>query len=150
MSLIVRAALLVALVLLSPRPGGGQEIEIEAKPPGARPEPRPPQMEIITPPGAREITRPRESDFYPEDIRVRLDPAFIAPFTTVRPTGPKTAVQFGLAGWTAPNTPVASQQGYLRESPGWFALGFSVISDRPVREGVPVKQGASAPAQAPR
>jgi hypothetical protein len=104
-----------------------QEIEIKSKPPEQAVKP-----EILSPPGAKEITRPRESDFYPGDIRVRLDPAFIAPAVTVKQTGPKSAVQMGLAGWTAPNFPVPQGGGTYHDKVGWFALGFAIIWDLPV------------------
>jgi hypothetical protein len=106
-----------------------QQIELGTTPP----EPRAPRPEIVPPPGFEEITRPRESDFYPEDIRVRLDPAFILPAATVRQTGPNSAVQFGLSGWTAPQTPVGQTPAGLRENQGWFALGFSFVWDVPVK-----------------
>src|SRR5207244_680501 len=84
---------------------------------------------------------PRESDFYPDSIRVRLDPAFVAPFTAVKQTGPKSAIQFGVAGWTAPNTPVPQGGGVLREVPGWFALGFAIVWGVLVRRGAGVRPG---------
>jgi hypothetical protein len=138
----VAAAGVSALLALA---GGAvaQEIEIEAEPPAAVPEAPPPrQLEVLTPPGAREITRPRESDFYPEDIRVRLEPAFIQPFTNIPPHGPKPAVQFGLAGWTAPNTPVAHHEGYFHENQGWFALGFAVVWGGPEKKATPTPAGS--------
>jgi len=122
----------IAFVLgvLVAAPATAQQIEIKAKPP----EPAP-RLEIIPPPGAKEITRPRESDFYPDDIRVRLDPAFVAPFVAVKQTGPNSAVQMGLAGWTSPNTPVPQGGDTFRETPGWFALGFAIVWDVPVNQG---------------
>jgi hypothetical protein len=116
---------------------GAQEIEI-----GVTPEARPPKPpEIVTPPGSREITRPRESGFYPQDIRVRLDPAFIEPFGAIRQVGPKSAVQFGLAGWTAPNTLGRQHEGDVREIHGWFALGFAIIWDLPPERAQPAASG---------
>ena len=99
-----------------------QQIQIETTP-----EPREIRPEIVPPGGLHEITRPRESDFYPEDIRVRVDPAFIFPFAGVRQTGPNSAVRFGLSGWTVPATPVGQTPTAQREVPGWFALGFSLV-----------------------
>ncbi len=131
----LRGLLSVLLVALSALPGAAQEIEIKTTPP----EERVTRPEIVPPPGAREITRPRESDFYPADIRVRIDPAFILPFVATRQTGPRSAIRFGLAGWTSPNTPVPQGGGTYRETPGWFALGFALVWD------VPVKQGGGPP-----
>src|SRR2546427_10335941 len=94
-------------------PVRAQQIEINGRPPEQAP-----KLEIVPPPGAKEITRPRESDFYPDDIRVRLDPAFIEPFATVKQTGPNSAVQMGLAGWTSPNIPVPHGGDAFRADPG--------------------------------
>lgn len=88
---------------------------------------KPPQLRIVEPgPATREATRPREADFYREDVRVRHEPAFIEPFVGATPGGTK----YGLSGWTAPTTPVgslASQQPWSES--GWFALGFTVVWD---------------------
>ncbi len=137
----VRFVLGLAMLAIAVGIAGGasaQQIEIEVTPPGRRP-PKPP--EIVTPPGSREITRPRESTFYPQDIRVRLDPAFIEPFGAIRPVGPKSAVQFGLAGWTAPNVAVPQHEGVVREVQGWFALGFAIIWDLPPERAEPAPSG---------
>jgi hypothetical protein len=131
------ARLMATVLLVGLAVAGGpvhaQQIELGTTPP----EPAPPRPEIVPPPGFEEITRPRESDFYPEDIRVRLDPAFILPLATVKQTGPDSAVQFGLSGWTAPQTPVGQTPAGRRENPGWFALGFSFVWDVPVKPTVP-------------
>ena len=108
-------------------PVWAQQIEIKGKPPEQAPKP-----EILAPPGAKEITRPRESDFYPDDIRVRLDPAFIEPAVVVKQTGANSGVRMGLAGWTSPNIPVPQGGDTFRDKPGWFALGFAIVWDVPV------------------
>ncbi len=42
---------------------------------------KPQQLRIVEPSEAtRQSTRPREADFYREDVRVRHEPAFIEPF----------------------------------------------------------------------
>jgi hypothetical protein len=88
---------------------------------------KPPQLRIVEPsPATREATRPREADFYREDVRVRHEPAFIEPFVGQTQGGTK----YGLSGWTSPTTPVGS---YVSQEPwarsGWFALGFTVVWD---------------------
>jgi hypothetical protein len=97
-------------------------VEIEATAPE-----KPPQVRIVEPtPATREATRPREADFYREDVRVRHEPAFIEPFVGQTQGGTK----YGLSGWTAPTTPVGSlvsQEPWARS--GWFALGLSIIWD---------------------
>lgn len=88
---------------------------------------KPQQLRIVEPSEAtRESTRPREANFYREDVRVRHEPAFIEPF--VGETQGRT--KYGLSGWTSPTTPVGS---YVSQEPwarsGWPALGFTVVWD---------------------
>jgi hypothetical protein len=88
---------------------------------------KPAQLRIVEPsPATREATRPREADFYREDVRVRHEPAFIEPFVGQTPGGTK----YGLSGWTSPTTPVGS---YVSQEPwarsGWPALGLTVVWD---------------------
>src|ERR1700730_7182578 len=73
-------------------------------------------------PATREATRPREADFYGEDVRVRHEPAFIEPFVGETSGGAK----YGLSGWTAPATPVGSlvSQGG-RQTSGRPSVGFT-------------------------
>ena len=81
-------------------------------------------LEIIAPsPGARDVTRPREADFYPEDVRVRHEPGFVEPLTARPKTGPVKKV--GVSGWTAP--PGRGDGIVQREINGWFGFGISVI-----------------------
>ena len=86
---------------------------------------KPRQIRIVEPsPATREATRPREADFYGEDVRVRHEPAFIEPFVGETPDRAK----YGLSGWTAPATPAGSlvSQGE-RQTSGWPSLGFTVV-----------------------
>ena len=88
---------------------------------------KPRQFQIVEPgPATREVTRPREADFYGSDVRVRHEPAFIVPFVGQTQGGTK----YGLSGWTSPSTPVGS---YVAQSPwgssGTPALGISVVWD---------------------
>jgi hypothetical protein len=100
-----------------------------------------PRFEIV-PPGqaTREVTRPREADFYRDDVRVRHEPAFIEPFVGRTEAGN----EFGLSGWTSPNPPVGSlaSQGY-QQTNGWFALGITFLFDYPPK-------AATHPASTPR
>ena len=88
---------------------------------------KPRQIRIVEPsPATREATRPREADFYGEDVRVRHEPAFIEPFVGQTQGGTK----YGLSGWTAPSTPVGSlvsQEPWARS--GWPSLGITVVWD---------------------
>lgn len=118
-------ALLGGLVFLGPALAQGQ-VEITAPPPVLLPRPQ-----VITPGEPLEVSRPREQDFYPDQIRLRHDPAFITPFSATVRTGPKTAVRFGLSGWTAPQGR-GEVRFAAREIPGWLAFGFSFVWDVPV------------------
>jgi len=85
----------------------------------------PRELEIVTPaPGSRDVTRPREADFYPNDVRVPYDPGFVEPLTTRPKSGPIKRV--GVSGWTAP---AGRGDGYAagQELNGWFGFGISVI-----------------------
>jgi hypothetical protein len=83
------------------------------------------QFEIQAPaPAVREATRPRDSEFYPEDIRTRHEPTFIAPLTTTL-----MGRRVGLSGWTAP--PGRGDLTVQREVTGWFAIGITMILDAP-------------------
>jgi hypothetical protein len=117
---LVGAGLLTAML---PGSASAQNpVEIRATAPE-----KPPQLRIVEPsPATREATRPREADFYREDVRVRHEPAFIEPFVGETRGGTK----YGLSGWTSPTTPVGS---YVSQEPwarsGWPALGLTVVWD---------------------
>ena len=84
----------------------------------------PRELEIVAPsPGAREVSRPREADFYREDIRVRHEPGFVEPLTTRPASGPIKKI--GLSGWTAP--PGRGDGVAQHETSGWFGFGLSII-----------------------
>lgn len=119
--LSVLAAALVVLALASSALAQGQ-VEIRSTTPDQGR-----HFEIIQPsPATREASKPREADFYRDDIRVRHVPAFIEPFTTVT----KGGTLIGASGWTAPATPVGSlvSQGN-QQTNGWFSLGITFIWD---------------------
>ena len=94
-------------------------VEVKSSPPG---DPR--ELEIVAPSrGAREVSRPREADFYKEDIRVRHEPGFVEPLTVRPATGPVRKV--GLSGWTAP--PGRGDGIVQHEVNGWFGFGLSIV-----------------------
>ncbi|HWO06314.1 MAG TPA: hypothetical protein VNQ54_16055 [Methylomirabilota bacterium] len=110
------------LVTLTAPAAAQSPIEIRATAPE-----KPQQLRIVEPSEAtRQSTRPREADFYREDVRVRHEPAFIEPFVGQTQGGTK----YGLSGWTSPTTPVGS---YVSQEPwarsGWPALGITVVWD---------------------
>jgi hypothetical protein len=121
MALLIGAVCCGLLAVTSPA-AAQAPVEIRATAPE-----KPRQIHIVEPsPATREATRPREADFYGEDVRVRHEPAFIEPFVGETPGGAK----YGLSGWTAPATPVGSlvSQGE-RQTSGWPSLGFTVVWD---------------------
>jgi hypothetical protein len=111
-----------ALVLSSAPSGAQNSVEIRATAPE-----KPRQFQIIEPgPATREVTRPREAEFYGTDVRVRHEPAFIEPFVGQTQGGTK----YGLSGWTSPSTPVGSNVAQsMWGSSGTPALGISVVWD---------------------
>ena len=115
----VVAASLLTLALAGPASAQANMDVKTSTPPG---DPR--ELEIVAPsPGAREVNRPREADFYREDIRVRHEPGFVEPLTARPASGPIKKV--GLSGWTAP--PGRGDGVAQHETSGWFGFGLSII-----------------------
>jgi hypothetical protein len=118
------ASLVLGSVLMIATPAAAQ-VEIEA-----RPEPLDPDVQVVPPPLHYETTRPPDADFYQGGSLVEHDPAFVAPLAWRYET-PTGSGQFGLSGWTAPNTPVGPVRSVFREVTGYLAFGFSVTWDGP-------------------
>jgi len=115
---VVAAALLTLAAAGQAFPQASLDVKTTT-PPG---DPR--ELEIVAPsPGAREVSRPREADFYREDIRVRHEPGFVEPLTARPASGPIKKV--GLSGWTAP--PGRGDGVAQHETSGWFGFGLSII-----------------------
>jgi len=115
----VVAASLLTLALAGPASAQANLDVKTSTPPG---DPR--ELEIVAPsPGAREVNRPREADFYREDIRVRHEPGFVEPLTARPASGPIKKV--GLSGWTAP--PGRGDGVAQHETSGWFGFGLSIV-----------------------
>lgn len=96
------------------------QIRLEAPPPPAAPEPA-----VVAPNALAPPTRPNDADNYPGGTLVPYDPAFIGPLSTKTETATSTG-RVGVAGWTAPNTPIGPAATGWREVNGWFALGFAL------------------------
>jgi hypothetical protein len=120
----------LVLALATATPGlaqGRAEPSVTGAPAGAGGQ----QFEITKPPpAARDASRPRDSDFYREDVRVRHEPVFIEPAT-----GTIGGRKVGLSGWTAP--PGQGDRTVQREVGGWFSLGITFIWDAPPLPGAP-------------
>ncbi len=115
-----KAIALMAVAVIVALPGGAafaQQAGVAAPAPE-------PKFEIIAPgPAVREATRPREAEFYREDVRVRHEPAFIEPLTTKPASGP--VKRLGLSAWTSP--PGRGDGVVQHETSGWFGFGFSLV-----------------------
>lgn len=118
-----RVWLALVVLLLAGAPPAWAQVELRS----ILPEPLR-GLDIVTPgPTARELTRPRDLEFYGEDQRVPYNPAFIEPLTTMSPGG---TAKMGLSAWTAPHTPVGPLSGVNpMAGMGALSLGFTVIWD---------------------
>jgi hypothetical protein len=116
---IQRATLAALIVLAAVVPCLAQSrVEVRTSAPaGERP------LELVTPsPGASEISKPREADFYGQDVPVQHEPGFIEPLTTRPREGRIRAI--GVSGWTAPSGLAEGAQ--RSQISGWFAIGISM------------------------
>ncbi len=123
----MRVVVVVALALLVAAPAAAQQVEIEkpAPPPGRRE-----REPAVIAPGLSGEGRPIDADNYPKGGRVPYEPGFIRGLSSARET-PTSTGRIGVAGWTAPNTPVGSPVSGWGEINGWFAIGFAVTWDGP-------------------
>ena len=141
--LALLATLLVLLGAVAP------SVWAQQAPPGVQIETAPPptgeRLPAVVPPGLHyETTRPPDGDRYSHDVRVEHDPAFIEPFA--QPFGDASGSgQFGLAGWTSPNTPVGPSVIGYREVNGWIGFGFSIVWGGPPRPARPAPATLTAP-----
>src|SRR2546422_9267273 len=119
---LMRVVVVVALALLAAAPAAAQQVEIEkpAPPPGRRE-----REPAVIAPGLSGEGRPIDADNYPKGGRVPYEPGFIRGLSSARVT-PASTGRNGVAGWTAPNTPVGSTVSGWGEINGWFAIGFAV------------------------
>jgi hypothetical protein len=140
----MKAVALALLALAVAVPAFAQQVDIRATPPGAPAR----GDEVVVPGPYYDVTRPSETDWYSHDVRVRHDPAFIAPLSREYET-PGTRGRVGVAGWTSPNTPVGAPVTGYRDQNGWLAFGFAFTwgaPPTPARRAAP--PGAARPAPA--
>lgn len=116
---------------------------VAAQPPSvgvkAPPPERPPAELGLEPTQPPEQQGAREQEFYPGPVRSRHEPAFVTPFTGRVPVSRRSAVRFGLSGWTAPALPFD-----MPEASGGLAFGLTVLW------GVPAPEEKSPEATPPR
>jgi len=112
------------LAVLIATPAAAQKVDIEKPaPPPARVEREPGVIE----PGLSRERRPTEADNHPKGGRVPHEPGFIRGLSSRTTTG-----RAGVAGWTAPNSPLGGSVIGWPEVNGWFAFGFAVTWGGPV------------------
>jgi hypothetical protein len=93
-------------------------VEIRQTPSGER------QFEVVAPgPAPRDMSRPRDADFYREDNRTPYEPGFVEPLTGKPRSGP--IKKWGVSGWTAPAA--AGPMAHRQENSGWFGFGLTFI-----------------------
>ena len=82
----------------------------------------------MTPPSSRERIAPAtpERDLYPQRSSVPYQPNFFGPLSKETDSG-----RAGVAGFTAPNSPVGSRVSGDHDNPGWPGLGIAVEWGRP-------------------
>ena len=115
------ASMAFAIVCVAGAIPAGAQGNIDVKATSTPGDPR--ELEIVAPsPGAREVSRPREADFYREDIRVQHEPGYVEPLTARPASGPVKKV--GLSGWTAP--PGRGDGIAQHETSGWVGFGLSI------------------------
>jgi hypothetical protein len=132
-------ALVFAAVLALAAPAFAQ-VDIRATPPPAD------RPELITPGPHRDITEPRENQWYGGDgVRVPYDPAFVEPLSQEYETATSRG-RVGVAGWTSQNLPVGPSGAMQREQAGWFSFGFAFTWGGPAR---PAATPRAAPAARP-
>ncbi len=80
-------------------------------------------LDLKAPPPARERIAPAvpERDLYPQRPSVPHRPNFFGPFSKKADSG-----RAGIAGFTAPNSPVGSRAAGDHDNVGWPGVGFAV------------------------
>ena len=143
MRVMTRLALTLLLLAVA-SPALAQQIDLRATPPPAE---RP--GDIIAPGPYDQVTEPRENEWYPGDVRIPYDPAFIAPLSKEYETA-TTRGRVGVAGWSSQNLPVGASGTLYRDRPGWLSFGFAFTWGAAPRAATPPRTAPAArPAPAP-
>jgi hypothetical protein len=142
---IAKIGILATLVVAIAGPAlGQQQLEIRTTPPPAE---RPGDFVA---PGPYYEVEPRENQWYPHNVRVPYDPAFIEPASTEYETT-TTRGRYGVAGWSSQNLPVGPSGAMYSEQAGWLSFGFAFTWGAPPRPAArripPATKPASAPAR---
>jgi hypothetical protein len=87
-------------------------------------------MDLKTTPPSRERVAPSvpDRDLRPQRPVLPDRPNFFVPLSKNTKSG-----RAGVAGWSAPNSPVGSRVGGDHDNPGWPGVGFAIEWGRPER-----------------
>lgn len=139
---IAKIGILATLVVAIAGPAlGQQQLEIQTTPPPAE------RRGEFVAPGPYHDVEPRENQWYPHNVRVPYDPAFIEPASTEYETTTSRG-RYGVAGWSSQNLPLGAATGYSEQA-GWLSFGFAFTWGAPPRPSARRVPPATKPAPAP-
>lgn len=104
-SIVTLLVIAAPLLPMLPRGAHGQPLDLKATPP----------------PRERIAPAVPERDLYPQRPSVPHRPNFLRPLSKKTETG-----RAGVAGFTAPNSPVGSRAAGDHGNPGWPGVGFAI------------------------
>jgi hypothetical protein len=116
----VAVALVSILVALAALPAAAQDVRMERTPLER-------ELGIIPPTTEPARSRPEDADYHPNTGGIIQEPAFFEAASARTESGGR----FGLAGWSAPNSPSGADYSEIN---GWLSFGFAFTwSSPPVR-----------------
>jgi hypothetical protein len=110
MTRLARLVVALGLVAVFAVPATAQDVKLQT--------PLERELGIIPPTTEPTRSRPADAEYHPSTSGVIHDPAFFESASVKTETG-----RYGLAGWTAPNSP---QGPDYREINGWPSFGFAI------------------------
>ncbi|MGH7334447.1 MAG: hypothetical protein ACREKS_17240 [Candidatus Rokuibacteriota bacterium] len=135
MTRLTKVLVALGLVVAFGVPAAAQDVKIQRSPLER-------ELGIIPPTTEPARSRPADAEHYPSTGGIIHDPAFFEALSAKTETG-----RYGLAGWSAPNSPAGPD---YREINGWPSFGFAFTwSSAPVGRKRPGNANES-PAHDPR
>jgi hypothetical protein len=110
MTRLARLVVALGLVAVFALPATAQDVKLQT--------PLERELGIIAPTTEPTRSRPADAEYHPSTSGVIHDPAFFESASVKTETG-----RYGLAGWTAPNSPEGPD---YREINGWPSFGFAI------------------------